>query len=346
MEEKKPALLKKLPSRWKTNAKIVACISLAGALSLSGLAAPFAKNNFAYAVEQNASGEFDLVVRIHSGGSGSMSYVVHLTEQEAANIIRTQLEAAGLTFGAVPPNLAVKYGDRDSYLPSFGINLYDSENRVAISQVSWADNHIGFFSHGGSRLAEEVAERFAAQASDITFGVFYNPSKYFWAGRTYDYEASEPSAEEVAESRPFLESELNAQIAEFVLFLQAEGILSEQSNEIQVLLNGTPLAFDVAPIISNGRVMVPMRAIFEALGMTVTWDSEMGYALASKDELTIDIFTSTRDVIMVNREMVELEAPIIVQSGRILVPLRVIAEATGAEVEWNQSTRMVVITCN
>lgn len=40
-------------------------------------------------------------------------------------------------------------------------------------------------------------------------------------------------------------------------------------NDIQVKLDGKTLSFDVPPQIINDRTMVPLRAIFEALGATV-----------------------------------------------------------------------------
>ena len=41
---------------------------------------------------------------------------------------------------------------------------------------------------------------------------------------------------------------------------------------ITVLLDGSPMTFAVPPQIINGSTMVPMRAIFDALGATVRWD--------------------------------------------------------------------------
>lgn len=40
---------------------------------------------------------------------------------------------------------------------------------------------------------------------------------------------------------------------------------------VQVRLNGEPVPFDTAAYIENNRTMVPLRAIAEALGLTVTW---------------------------------------------------------------------------
>ncbi|MDI6631464.1 MAG: stalk domain-containing protein [Bacillota bacterium] len=38
----------------------------------------------------------------------------------------------------------------------------------------------------------------------------------------------------------------------------------------RILLDGTQLSFDVPPVIEQGRTLVPMRAIFEALGVDVS----------------------------------------------------------------------------
>ena len=50
-------------------------------------------------------------------------------------------------------------------------------------------------------------------------------------------------------------------------------LLSTQTDgEISVFVNGEKLAFDQPPVIQQDRTLVPMRAIFEALGATVLWD--------------------------------------------------------------------------
>ena len=41
--------------------------------------------------------------------------------------------------------------------------------------------------------------------------------------------------------------------------------------DIAVRLNGSQIQFDQPPIIQNGRTLVPMRAIFEAMGCNITW---------------------------------------------------------------------------
>ena len=50
-----------------------------------------------------------------------------------------------------------------------------------------------------------------------------------------------------------------------------------------VLLDGEPLYFtDAAPTIVNGRTLIPLRAIFEAMGAEVSWDQNTNTATAIK----------------------------------------------------------------
>ena len=44
------------------------------------------------------------------------------------------------------------------------------------------------------------------------------------------------------------------------------------SEEIKVTIDGKAQTYDVMPIIENGRTLVPMRGIFEALGAEINWE--------------------------------------------------------------------------
>ncbi len=150
------------------------------------------------------------------------------------------------------------------------------------------------------------------------------------------------------------------------------------TNEIKVIVDGEYVDFDVAPINDNGRVFVPMRAIFEALGFEVSWDNVMQFVVAHNiqdnyvitniinteynamfvnykehkkaDENVeynlsahgIDIPKEDISIEFMNRNM-KLEQGVKNINGRILVPVRVIAEGSGANVDWDSSTRTVII---
>ncbi|MDA5109062.1 hypothetical protein QO009_002294 [Brevibacillus aydinogluensis] len=50
--------------------------------------------------------------------------------------------------------------------------------------------------------------------------------------------------------------------------------LAKSSDTIALIVNGKKVETDVAPQIINGRVMVPVRAVSEAMGAEVNWDSK------------------------------------------------------------------------
>ena len=47
-----------------------------------------------------------------------------------------------------------------------------------------------------------------------------------------------------------------------------------ENDKITVIVNGSNVESDVPATIVDGRTMLPVRAIFEALGMVVSWNGE------------------------------------------------------------------------
>lgn len=115
-----------------------------------------------------------------------------------------------------------------------------------------------------------------------------------------------------------------------------------QPNGITVILNGKQLEFDVEPMLINSRTMVPMRVIFEALGAEVDWDGTNQTAIGVTKNTTIKI-TIGKDYLLKNDNIVVLDSPAVVISGRTLVPVRAIAESLDCKVEWYGETQVVEI---
>jgi len=117
---------------------------------------------------------------------------------------------------------------------------------------------------------------------------------------------------------------------------------------IQVILDGEPMEFDVPPQIIDNRTMVPMRAIFEALGAEVEWNGEYQSVLATTvDGVAIVLFVGDRTMYVATPYQavsdIELDVPPTIVNNRTLVPLRAVSEALGADVEWDEDTRTVTI---
>lgn len=125
--------------------------------------------------------------------------------------------------------------------------------------------------------------------------------------------------------------------------LAGSDILSyDDGTSILVMLKGKYIDFDVAPVIENNSVLVPMRNIFTALGAQVSWQNDVQTVLAVRDGDTIAMQVG-QNVLFKNNERIEIPTASIAKDGRVLVPIRAVAEALNTEVYYNSNTRTVVI---
>ena len=112
---------------------------------------------------------------------------------------------------------------------------------------------------------------------------------------------------------------------------------------IRATVDGDYVLFpDVQPTMSNGRVMVPVRGVFEHMDAAVTWDKANQTVVATRgtDTISLPIGKTTATV---NGRSVYLDAPAVITTGRAMVPLRFLSEALGASVEWIEAVRIVEI---
>ena len=113
--------------------------------------------------------------------------------------------------------------------------------------------------------------------------------------------------------------------------------------EVKVLVEGTPVAVDQAPLLYQNRTLVPVRAVFEAMGARVDWDEMTKTVTAVKEDRRVRI-TLGSNVLRVNENKVFLDVPAMQVNQRTLVPVRAIAEGLGAKVDWREADSSVLIT--
>jgi hypothetical protein len=112
--------------------------------------------------------------------------------------------------------------------------------------------------------------------------------------------------------------------------------------DILVFVNGTQSEFSVNPTLIDGRVMVPMRKIFETLGANVSWDEQSQTVTALNAYLNIKM-TVGNSIMIVNGKEVTLDAPPQIINSSTLVPVRAVAESFDANVQWSSYINAVVI---
>ena len=117
--------------------------------------------------------------------------------------------------------------------------------------------------------------------------------------------------------------------------------ISAFAQDVTVLKNGNPIEFDVAPFIDNDRTLVPMRAVFEAVGASVEWIEETKTVMAVYEvegEKRFVVLQIDNESAFVNEEQVTLDIPAKIVSDRTFVPLRFVMESLGYEVTWDGDT--------
>lgn len=113
--------------------------------------------------------------------------------------------------------------------------------------------------------------------------------------------------------------------------------------QVNVIVDGVSIYSDVPPITIDGRTLVPIRAVSEALTAFVEWDeaSETVYITKRSDVLSLKI---GNEFIVKNGVEIPLDVPAQIINDRTLIPLRAVSEALSANVSWDETANTATIT--
>lgn len=131
----------------------------------------------------------------------------------------------------------------------------------------------------------------------------------------------------------------------FVILINLSVQVFAQQNisqeEIKVYVNDTEISFDVSPFFLKSFTMVPVRAVFEALGAKVEWDNyTKTVSITRGTEVRVQ---AGNRIAMIDNVPYMMDVPAVGVDGRIMVPVRFISEAIGANVVWVNETKTIFI---
>jgi hypothetical protein len=126
-------------------------------------------------------------------------------------------------------------------------------------------------------------------------------------------------------------------------FLKVPVFSQNMKKEIGVYVDGLTVKFDVFPVNQNGRVLIPFRAIAEALNVKVDWNGPSKTVTASDADTSISLQIGNKTAHK-NKEAINLDVPPTIINGRTLIPIRFFSEAFGCNVIWDPATNAVRIT--
>ena len=115
-----------------------------------------------------------------------------------------------------------------------------------------------------------------------------------------------------------------------------------------IKIDGVVIESDAAPIIENNTTLVPIAVIADYLGGTSSWNQEKQQATIVNGNVTVVLTNKSTTATVNGVKHTLLAAPQIVTvnadgGGRIMVPLRFVAEAFDYDVDWDNSTRTAIV---
>jgi hypothetical protein len=125
-------------------------------------------------------------------------------------------------------------------------------------------------------------------------------------------------------------------------------ILRLQIGSKTMYVNDSPVKLDVAPVITEGRTLLPIRWIAEPLGASVAWNSTERKVTITLKDTTIELWIG-KNIAKVNGIDTPIDStnskvvPEIINS-RTMLPLRFVTENLGCDVQWDGTTKTVTIT--
>jgi hypothetical protein len=191
------------------------------------------------------------------------------------------------------------------------------------TRIGTKDNKTWFEVTYGNKYATQTAEVLANLGTGIREGQrktillnFYSANK-METGYVYEWK--------VVKTKTSIELQLDNKI------MKVNGL----SKEIDQGRN-------TVPVVHNGRTLIPIRSVFEAMGGSVDYvASEEKIVLKTKDK-TLEMWVNKTNI-KVNNTIKTIDVAPIVINGRTMVPIRFVAENFGFDVQWNAVERKIVI---
>lgn len=112
---------------------------------------------------------------------------------------------------------------------------------------------------------------------------------------------------------------------------------------ISVMVNGSPVTFDVKPQIIKSSTMVPVRAILEKMGYALSFDAKTGVIKATEGKNEI-LMTIGSPVVKMGATTYNAPVAPMIIDGRTLIPLRALGEISGYAVKWDEAAQTASLT--
>jgi len=129
-------------------------------------------------------------------------------------------------------------------------------------------------------------------------------------------------------------------------FVQLPSYTATASGNVRLVIDGREISASPAPFIENGRTLVPVRLVSEQLGAQVTWNGQ---------DRTVHIVRGGRSVLLrIDSRLIAYNSSGTesynltdvspkIMGDRTFVPLRLVSNALGVGIKWDDASRTVFV---
>ena len=244
----------------------------------------------------------------------------------------------------------------DGYKDLFNYSSTGIRYEIGLVQLKYAEN-AGVETEEGRLAFREAGISFGFAASSVTGIVVRMRLARDRAMMLYDYAYEENWADTLVPTLDVLgmtgEDVFDAPYMDLISKDKQAKVIADiaayreeekaKAEAIQVWLDGGRLNMDTIPEARNGRTMVPIRVVAEALGGTVEWVQDTQQVVMTRAGVTVTM-TLNSTTATIDDRIVEMDVAPYATNGRTLIPARYVAEFFGQKVDWDGEKRRVLIT--
>ncbi len=216
-------------------------------------------------------------------------------------------------------------------------------------QLSWkdnSDNETGFMVHRGPKLQEPPGDwgqfckdyKLAADTEKCTDTGLVPGKTYIYTVHAYNpYQSNICNTESV---------EVTPGDPNFRLVRKIPLTIKLHLHDPNMEINGVSQEIDpgnrVAPVIVDGRLMLPVRALIESMGGTLSWDESEKKVVIENGAKRIELWIGS-NITRIDGVEKHSDVPPAIINSRTMLPLRFITENLGCTVRWDEATHEAIV---
>lgn len=119
------------------------------------------------------------------------------------------------------------------------------------------------------------------------------------------------------------------------------GAVAQEPVDVSIVINGEALSNDPPPRMVEGRVLIPLRKVFNALGAEVKYENKI--ITAQRGERIV-VLSPNEKAAKIDGKDVELDVPPLLFEAATYVPLRFVAQALGDSVAYDGAAKKITVS--